>query len=94
MSTENLEIIPPLPELIVKQYPIDDLLGLEGEDLANCIKESCEITIDGAMSEWGSKVDELFRKIEKSVLSWHQEGVTQRVTLVFVEKPTTGTVLV
>jgi hypothetical protein len=64
---------------------IEEMLELEAEELSQRVQANYEIIIDGAMSEWGSKVEELFRKLEKSVLLWHQEGVDQKITLVFAE---------
>ena len=68
-----------------RQCSIEEMLELESEELSQKVQANCEIFIGGALSEWGSKVEELFQKLEKSVLSWHQEGVEQKITLVFAE---------
>jgi hypothetical protein len=70
---------------VINSCSIEEMLEIEAEELSQRIKASPEIIIDGAMSEWGSKVEELFRKLEKSVLLWHQEGVDQKIILVFAE---------
>lgn len=70
---------------VINSCSIEEMLELEAEDLSQRLQANYEIIIDGAMSEWGSKVEELFRKLEKSVLLWHQEGVDQKITLVFAE---------
>jgi hypothetical protein len=75
-----------MPSTLVTKHPIEDLLELSEEALADIIKSSCEVVIDGAMSEWGSKVETLFRKIEKSVLLWHEASIHQRIVLVFSEE--------
>jgi hypothetical protein len=72
----------------VSQCAIEKMLELEAEELSQKIQANCEILIDGAMSEWGSKVEELFQKLEKSVLIWHKEGIDQKITLVFAEAST------
>ena len=69
----------------IKRCSIDEMLELEAEELSQRVQVNYEIVIDGALSEWGSKVEELFQKLEKSVLSWHQAGVEQKITLVFAE---------
>jgi hypothetical protein len=62
---------------------IEDLLELSEEDLAKFIKGSCEITIDSAMSEWGSEIETLMHRLEKTVLLWHDPACEQRLTIVF-----------
>jgi hypothetical protein len=69
-----------------QQHAIEELLELSDEALAETIKPSCEVVIDGAMSEWGSKVEALFRKIEKSVMLWHDSATNQRIVVVFAEE--------
>lgn len=62
---------------------IEDLLKLSEEELAQFIKGSCEITIDSAMSEWGSEIETLMHRLEKTVLLWHEPSCEQRLTIVF-----------
>ena len=73
----------PISTSLVTRHPIETLLELSDESLADIVKSSCEVVIRGAMSEWGSKVETLFGKIEKSVLLWHQASSEQRIVLVF-----------
>ena len=82
MDTQLSNASPTLP-LEVSQHRIEELLTLTDEELAALIQTNVEVVIDGALSEWGSKVEDLFRKLEKSVLVWHTPGVTQKITLVF-----------
>ena len=67
----------------VSRCAIEEMLELEVEELSQKIQANCEILINGAMSEWGSKVEDLFQKLKKSVLVWHKEGTPQKITLVF-----------
>lgn len=67
----------------ISSCTIEDLLTLSEEDLAKFIKGSCEITIDSAMSEWGSEVETLMHRLEKTVLLWHEPSCEQRLTIVF-----------
>ena len=71
----------------VSRCAIEEMLELEVDELSQKIQANCEILINGAMSEWGSKVEDLFQKLEKSVLVWHKEGTPQKIILVFTEPP-------
>lgn len=77
------------PTLALGPQPcsIEELLELDNDALAERVQSNCEIIIDGAMSEWGSKVETLFQKLEKSVLQWYKEGLSQKIILVFAETP-------
>lgn len=65
------------------EYVIEDLLAMSEEELAQFIKGSCEITIESAMSEWGSEIETLMHRLEKTVLLWHEPSCEQRLTIIF-----------
>ena len=45
-----------------------------------------EVRIDGAMSEWGSLIEDFFAKLERGVTRWHHEGEEKTVVVRFVER--------
>ncbi len=45
-----------------------------------------EVRIDGAMSEWGSLIEDFFAKLERGVTKWHHEGKEKTVVVRFVER--------
>lgn len=79
----------PKPE--IKTLPLLTLKECEtltAQDLsAHMATGGLEITVDGALSEWGSRVDGIFHKLEHDVLKWRADGETRTVLVRFVEAP-------
>lgn len=78
-----------LPKPDIKSLPVMTLkecATLTSEDLsAHMVNGGFELTIDGALSEWGSRVDEIFHKLEHDVLKWRADGETRAILVRFVE---------
>lgn len=65
-----------------------DVAELTQDELASHMREGrLEVFVDGALSEWGSRVDQLFQKLEKGVMQWHETGHSRTIVLHFLEKP-------
>lgn len=74
------------PTLSVHVIGHKQMDALSPDDLATMIRAGrLELTIDSALSEWGSVVEELFHKLERSVNDWHDPNVDRTVTVRFVE---------
>lgn len=82
----------PKPELqTLPVLTLKECQSLTAQDLsAHMASGGLEITVDGALSEWGSHVDEVFHKLEHDVLKWRADGATRTVLLRFVEAPSVG----
>lgn len=44
-----------------------------------------DITVDGALSEWGSALENTLRKLESCVMAWHEAGAAKTRCIRFVE---------
>lgn len=65
---------------------LKDCVALSNEDLvAHMAAGGLEVRIDGALSEWGSRVDDLLHKLEHNVLKWRADGEDRTLLLRFVE---------
>lgn len=70
----------------VKPYAIHDAAELSPEGVAEAMRTGTfEVVVDGALSEWGSRLEALINKLERSVMEWHEEGVSKTVVIRFVE---------
>ena len=67
---------------------LTDLADLDPDALAAQLKTGrLEVTVESALSEWGSSLEALVRKLEKGVMDWHEPGRNKTVVLTFVEAP-------
>lgn len=74
------------PATIPQVLSLKDCTALSDEDLvAHMAAGGLEVNIDGALSEWGSRVDALLHKLEHSVLKWRADGEDRTLLLRFVE---------
>ncbi len=65
---------------------LNDCTALTADALAEHMAQGgLAIVVDGALSEWGSRVDDLLHKLEHSVLKWRSDGDTKTLLLRFVE---------
>ena len=59
----------------------------DADEIAKLMEgETLEVHIDGAMSEWGSLIEEFFAKLERGVTKWHHEGEEKTIVVRFVER--------
>lgn len=69
-----------------KSYTIHDAAEMTPEDLAAAMRlGQFEVLVDGALSEWGSRLEMLMNKLERSVVHWHEAGISKSVLIRFVE---------
>jgi hypothetical protein len=71
---------------------VRDLAELTPDELAEQMKtgELC-VVVAGALSEWGSRVETLITKLEKSVMAWHEPGRSRTLRITFEEEPAEAT---
>ena len=78
-----------LPKPVPQDSPtlsLEACAALSADELAlQMAAGGLTVTVDGALSEWGSRVDDLLHKLEHSVLKWRSDGDTKTLLLRFVE---------
>jgi hypothetical protein len=66
----------------------EELEGISAEDLAEQFKEhDLEVCVE-PLSEWGSDLEALFQKLEKSVMQWYDAGSKRSFTICFLDEAT------
>lgn len=69
-----------------RSYTIHAAAELTPEDVAAAMRlGQLEVLVDGALSEWGSRLEMLMSKLERSVVHWHEAGISKTVLIRFVE---------
>ena len=59
----------------------------DADEIAELMESgTLEVRINGAMSEWGSLIEDFFAKLERGVTKWHHEGKEKTVVVRFVER--------
>ncbi len=67
-------------------YDIRDAVELDAENLAEAMKSGrFEVRVDGALSEWGSRLESLVNKLERAVMQWHEPGRSKTLAITFSE---------
>ena len=75
----------------VSRLELKDVPETSAEDIALLLKgDTLELVIDGALSEWGSLLEEFIGKLERSVTTWSDGQADKRVILHFSESETPG----
>ena len=78
-----------VPQADTKAVPtltLGECSTLSAEELtALMMSGGLEVTVDGALSEWGSRVDDLLHKLENNVLKWRADGEVRTLMLRFRE---------
>jgi hypothetical protein len=70
----------------VVKLSLEDIHEISPDELAALFSEGCELVVAGALSEWGSHVEEFIHKLERGVSKWHQVGKSKKLIVHFVEK--------
>lgn len=69
-----------------KTISLADLEELSHDELAEKFKEGdLELCVE-PLSEWGSDLEELFRKLEKGVMQWYETGVKRSLVICFLDE--------
>ncbi|MGL4608747.1 MAG: hypothetical protein ACRCYY_03540 [Trueperaceae bacterium] len=67
-------------------FTLSELETFSADDLAEQFKTSnLEIRVE-PLSEWGSDVETLVQKLEKSVMLWYETGTQRSLTLCFQDE--------
>jgi hypothetical protein len=71
---------------------VRDLAELTPEELAEQMQTGeLSVVVAGALSEWGSRLEMLITKLEKSVMTWHEPGQSRTLKITFEEEPAEAT---
>lgn len=78
-----------VPQADTKAVPtltLSECSTLSAEELTALMASGgLAVTVDGALSEWGSRVEELLHKLEHNVLKWRADGEARTLILRFIE---------
>lgn len=78
-----------LPEGQMARLELKDISETSADELAELFGGSrLELVVEGALSEWGSLLEEFSQKLERGVNKWHEPGTTKSVIITFVEGET------
>ena len=65
---------------------LTEIIEHSDDEICTLVQEGqLDVIVDSALSEWGSKVEKLFNKLEHCVPKWHQKNVSKSVSLHFIE---------
>jgi hypothetical protein len=68
-----------------------ELAELDADELAERFKAGdLELCVE-PLSEWGSELEGLFQKLEKSVMQWYEAGLKRSFTICFLDEATAPT---